>query len=148
MAPHLEGQLWPVSTREARLAGVEIRQANAGRLVTAIEIFSPANKPQPGLENHRAKRGHLLSDGIHLFETNLLRRRAHPKTDPLVAGCDDVIALAPAGRMAVWQVGLRENLPVVSDPLPHPDVALDLQAAPAAIFGEAGYALSIQEAAP
>ncbi len=137
----------PLSTQEMRTATIEIRETGSGRLVTAIEILSPANKRAPGLENYRAKRDRLIVDGVHLLEIDLLRRGERAETDPLVVRCDYVISLARARAtmMEVWQVGLAESLPVVPVPLldPDPDIPLDLQAALAAIYDEAGYDLSI-----
>lgn len=137
----------PLSTQEMRTATIEIRETGSGRLVTAIEILSPANKRAPGLENYRAKRDRLIVDGVHLLEIDLLRRGDRAETDPLVVRCDYVISLAraQATMLEVWQVGLAESLPVVPVPLlaPDPDIPLDLQAALAAIYDEAGYDLSL-----
>ncbi len=140
--------LWlPVATRQVRLASIEIRNANNDRLVTVIEILSPANKREPGLENYRRKRDHLIVDGVHLLEIDLIRRGVRIETDPLVAGIDYIISLIRAGAamMEVWPVGLCESLPVVPVPLldPDPDVPLDLPSALAAIYDEAAYDLSI-----
>ncbi len=57
-----------------RLVNVEIRDVARNRLVTAIEILSPANKRGPGLDNYRVKRDRLRQAGVHVLEIDLLRR--------------------------------------------------------------------------
>ncbi|MEJ5250169.1 MAG: DUF4058 family protein, partial [Caldilinea sp.] len=51
-----------------RVPEIEIRDANANRLVTTIEILSPVNKREPGLSLYRRKRRRLQRAGVHLIE--------------------------------------------------------------------------------
>jgi hypothetical protein len=57
-----------------RLANVEVREAGADTLVTAIEILSPINK-RSGRERQRylRKRRELLRSEVHVMELDLLR---------------------------------------------------------------------------
>jgi hypothetical protein len=57
-----------------RLARVEVREAGADTLVTAIAILSPINK-RPGRERQKylRKRRELLRSEVHVMELDLLR---------------------------------------------------------------------------
>jgi hypothetical protein len=119
---------------------VEIRETAERRLVTIIEILSPANKYGRGYQKYLKKRVRVLKSSIHLLEIDLLRAG---ERIPLVGG-----ALPPApyyiflSRFThrpyteVWPVQLRQPLPAVPVPLlpPDPDVALSLQKAINACF--------------
>ena len=61
-----------------RLARVEVREAGADTLVTAIEILSPINK-RPGRERQKylRKRRELLRSEVHVMELDLLRGGEH-----------------------------------------------------------------------
>ena len=134
----------PLSTQEMRTANIEIRETGSGRLVTAIEILSPANKRAPGLENYRAKRDRLIVDGVHLLEIDLIRRGHRIVVEGDLPAAPYYIYLSRFQRRPiteVWPVQLDERLPVVPVPLlpPDPDVTLDLQAAIDACFELVGY---------
>ena len=57
-----------------RLTNVEVREAGADTLITAIEILSPINKRSgPERANYLRKRRELLRSDAHLMEIDLLR---------------------------------------------------------------------------
>jgi hypothetical protein len=104
-----------------RLAKVEVREAGADTLVTAIEILSPINK-RPGRERQKylRKRRELLRSEVHVMELDLL-------------------------RVDVWPIPIESRLPVLPVPLtaPDPDVPLDLGAIVQAVYERGGYATRI-----
>jgi hypothetical protein len=129
--------------------GVEIRDVAERRLVTVIEIFSPANKRGSGFQEYVEKRTALLQTETHLLEIDLLRGG---ERIPLLGG-----ELPPAPyyvflsrfsrrpRTEVWPIQLRAPLPTVPVPLPVPllspdaDVPLALQTALDRCFALVGY---------
>jgi len=143
-APLLLPRVAPV---DVRVASVEVRDAASNRLVTGIEIMSPVNKRGPGLERYRRKRDRLIDAGVHVLEIDLVRRGARAVEHALLPAAAYLVTLTRAGASAVeaWPLDLRDPLPTLPIPLlaPDPDVPLDLAAALAAIYDEAGYDLSI-----
>lgn len=134
---------------------LEIREADAGELVTAIEILSPVNK-RPGREaydQYRRKRRDLMRTGVHILEIDLLRGGKRP---PLVTPLPDApyfifltrAQLHPA--VQIWPLSLQEPVPVVPVPLAEtdPDAPLDLNRAIDAIYDEALYHLRIDYTQP
>jgi hypothetical protein len=123
---------------------VEIRDVAERRLVTVIEILSPANKYGDGAREYLDRRTDLLRTETHLLEVDLLRQGARI---PLVGEPPPAPYYVYLSRWQrrpftqVWPVALRERLPVVPVPLlpPDPDVPLDLQAAIGACFALVGY---------
>ena len=131
---------------QTRLATVEIRNVETKALVTVIEVLSPVNKRAAagGREEYLRKRGTLLQSDIHLLEIDLLRAGERvPMIDPL-PDAPYFILLSRAERRPlceVWPIGLSDLIPVVPVPLlpPDPDVYLDLGAALAQVYENAGY---------
>jgi hypothetical protein len=125
------------------------------RLVTAIEILSPANKRigSPGYLEYRRKREMLLLSDAHLVEIDLLRKGERVELlKPLPLAAYYVI-LSRAQRRPicqVWPIQIHDKLPVVPVPLlkPDPDVPLDLGAAVATVYDRAAYDLSIDYRRP
>lgn len=124
---------------------VEIRDVAERRLVSVIEILSPANKQGQGFDEYVKKRTALLQTSTHLLELDLLRGG---ERIPLVGGelppAPYYIFLSRFTRRPhteVWPVQLREPLPTVPVPLlpPDPDVPLALQPAIEACFELVGY---------
>ena len=114
---------------------LEVRGAGAkGRLVTIIEVLSPANKlHHHGREQYERKRERVLRSRTNLVEIDLLRagvplplRRPVPPSDYriLISRQND----RPKARLLTFSV--RQPIPVVSIPLlkEDPDVPLDLGA--------------------
>jgi hypothetical protein len=135
---------------EVRVPVIEIRDAVANHLVTAIEILSPVNKREPGLGIYRQKRRQLIQAGVHLVEIDLIRRGVRPLAYSWLPATAYLVTLlrAQANQLAAWPVRLSDPLPTIPIPLqaPDADVPLDLQAALTAIYDEAGYDLSIDYA--
>ncbi len=132
---------------EVNIPLVEIHDTDENRLVTCIEILSPVNKRNPGLEAYQEKRLRLHKAGVHLLEIDLLRRGTRPVRHPKLQATDYLVALtrAKTSRTEVWSIGLRSTLPVVPVPLmaPDEDVPLDLQQALNEVYEDAAYELSI-----
>ncbi|MDW8270035.1 MAG: DUF4058 family protein [Anaerolineae bacterium] len=133
----------PLPERIPQLS-VEIRDLAGRRLVTLIEILSPANKEGPGVAEYHERRLSVLQTQTHLLELDLLRRGTRVALLGEVPPADYYVYLSRAERRPytqVWPIGLREMLPTVPVPLlpPDPDVSLDLQAAVDACFALVGY---------
>jgi hypothetical protein len=114
---------------------IRIIRADDGRLITVIEMISPANK-LGGFEQYVQKRVELLSGGIHVVEIDLVRRgnwrallRPHACPSEAVSTYRTTVRLAP-GRVAyLYPMSLRQPLPEVAIPLRPDDkkLRLDLQ---------------------
>src|SRR5207302_3140622 len=129
-----------MSEEEVTQGFIEIRDASAGhRLVTVIEVLSPANKvPGEGQEKYLQKRQELREARVSLVEIDLVRTGKRP----LPVSPE---SLPPSFRTTyhvwvrrgwqlikaeIYRVPLRERLPVIRIPLRQTDtdVPLDLQA--------------------
>lgn len=141
-----------VAPVEVQIITVEIRDTAQNQLVTLIEILSPVNKCEPGLNPYRQKRWRLYRAGIHLLEIDLLRRGTRPFAHAYIPTAPYAIALtrAYARTMMVWPIRLRDQLPSVLVPLipPDDDVLLDIGVALKDIYDEAAYELSIDYSQP
>ena len=130
-----------------RMATVEIWDTAHNQLITCIEILSPVNKRNPGLEKYRQKRRRLYQAGIHLLELDLLRRGQRPFDQPRLPTVAYAIALtrSHSSTIDIWPLTLKDRLPTVPVPLldPAPDAVLDLAGVLTAIYDEAFYGLSI-----
>jgi len=126
---------------EMRESFIEVRRVDDERVVTIIEVLSPANKA-PGSEGrdpYVRKQEQLLRSETHLLEIDLLRQGTHTAAAPLNGLRDlgrwDYLVCLHRGNQRwqyeVWQILVRQRLPRVRVPLvgDHPDVILDLQAA-------------------
>ena len=117
---------------KVRHVTVEIRDVESRRVVTAIEVLSPANKRGEGRREYLRTRRRLLLSSTHLMEIDLLRRG---RRVPMQAALPDVpyfVFLSRADRRPltdIWPVRLDQPLPTVPVPLldDDPDVPLDLQ---------------------
>lgn len=137
-----------------RLANVEVREAGADTLVTAIEILSPVNK-RPGRERQKylRKRRELLRSEVHVMELDLLRGGERSPLETSVPPALYYITLARTEHrpyVDVWPIQLAARLPVLPVPLtaPDPDVALDLGAIVQAVYERGGYATRIDYGQP
>ncbi|HLE29399.1 MAG TPA: DUF4058 family protein [Anaerolineales bacterium] len=150
----------PVTGRAAmelpvNLYTVEIREAESGMLVTAIEILSPVNK-RPGHEaflEYRQKRRALLRSGAHLMEIDLLRAGRRPPLETPWPDSPYVICLSRVERrpkVEIWPLPIQEPVPVLPVPLnaPDPDVPLDLGRAIQSIYDRAAYDIRIDYTQP
>jgi hypothetical protein len=137
-----------------RLARVEVREAGADTLVTAIEILSPINK-RPGRERQKylRKRRELLRSEVHVMELDLLRGGERSPLETALPPAPYYVTLARVERrpyVDVWPIQLTTRLPVLPVPLsaPDPDVPLDLSAIVPAVYERGGYATRIDYRQP
>jgi hypothetical protein len=116
-----------------------VRLGKKSRIVTAIEILSPANKKKtsPGRKLYSRKQRQLLKSRTHLLEIDLLRGGNHTCAVPEswlepYSPYDYLASLhrARAGnRFGVWFIQLRNRVPCIQVPLLEDESAvLDLQA--------------------
>lgn len=136
---------------EVHEAFLSIIDAQARRVVTIIEVLSPANKlaDSPGLESFERKRREVMISTSHWVEIDLLRGgRSLPARDRLMRPCDYLVHVSPAlsrpqGRL--WPIALDRRLPVVGVPLKAEDAdcPLDLQAVLNTVYERAGYDLEL-----
>jgi hypothetical protein len=133
---------------------LEVRVPSTGKVVTLIEILSPANKAQGrGRGEYLAKRDEVISSQTNLVEIDLLRAG-----DPMpFAGYDtpsDYRILIRRGanrlRADLMPFGVRGPIPRFRLPLlPGDDEPLvDLNAVLHALYDRAGYDLVLDYAAP
>jgi hypothetical protein len=129
---------------EIPIVSLEIRDVAERRLVTVIEILSPANKRGDGAREYMERRNALLRTRTHVLEIDLLRRGSRlPLQGPMPVAPYYVFLsrFTRRPKTEVWAISLRQRLPVVPVPLfpPDEDVPLDLQAAIDACFALVGY---------
>src|SRR5438093_8030144 len=137
-----------------RLARVEVREAGADTLVTAIEILSPINKCL-GRERQKylRKRRELLRSEVHVMELDLLRGGERSPLETALPPAPYYVTLARVERrpyVDVWPIQLTARLPVLPVPLsaPDPDVPLDLGMIVPAVYERGGYATRIDYRQP
>ena len=129
---------------------IEIRERGGGRVITVIEVLSPANKkPGPGRRQYLQKQKELLASDASLVEIDLLRagRRvlALPERDiPRRHRRDSLVCISPSWRRTqrlLFPMPLRERLSRIGIPLresdPHAEV--DLQQLVAHAYETGGY---------
>jgi hypothetical protein len=138
---------------EVPMLSLEIRDVAERRLVTLIEILSPANKRGDGWREYVDRRTEVLHTKTHLLEIDLLRQgRRLPLLGELPPAAYYVFLTRWQRRpwTQVWPMSLRQPLPAVPVPLlpPDPDVPLDLQAAVKACFDLVGYERLLDYSAP
>ena len=142
---------------EVRERYLEIRERSTHRVVTVIELLSPANKIRgtPRHEQFIRKRADVLNSDAHWIEIDLLRGGTRWELAP---GLSDYAALLsrverrheqpPTGE--AWLFNLHDPLPLIPVPLraPRTDALLHLQAALNLVYDRAGYGLSVDYAQP
>lgn len=137
---------------DVQITNVEIRDTAQNQLVTSIEILSPVNKRDPGLQSYRAKRQRLYQAGVHLLELDLLRRGTRPIAHPTLPEAPYLVALTRAytGKTVIWPLRLHDPWPTVPVPLrpPDDDVTLNLGEVFTQVYDEAAYDLSINYQQP
>jgi hypothetical protein len=131
---------------ETTYARLEIRTIDSNRLVTAIEVLSPANKrpSEDGAEAYEKKRQELFRTSAHLLELDLLRGGLRPKFSKPLPEFPYFIFLSRAQvrpNIDVWPLSLREEIPLVPVPLSYSDddIVLDLGKALKEIYQQAAY---------
>jgi hypothetical protein len=120
---------------------LKIKETKTERVVTVIELLSPANKRRGAdHDDYLAKRNSYFADRINLVEIDLLRggKRMHlghpspPDAPYYVMVCRG----AEFPQTGIWPIALRDPLPVIPVPL-DPDagtIDLSLQACFAAAY--------------
>lgn len=134
-------------------AFLEIRDRRNRRVVTVVELLSPANKtPGADRDAYLGKRGEILAGQTHLVEIDLWRggKRPHP---PELPPCDYYVLVSryeDRPNVGFWPIGLRERLPVVAVPLaaPDPDAHLNLQSVLDRTYDAAGFGRCIYGETP
>ena len=132
---------------------VEVRDVAQRRLVTIIEILSPANKQGEGAREYRERRIELLRTDAHLVEIDLLRGGTRIPLLGELPPAPYYVYLSRSQRRPytqVWRIRLQDRLPRIPVPLlaPDPDVPLDLQAALDTCFELVGYDRLLDYTAP
>jgi hypothetical protein len=131
-AATLEPVTIPLTTLDGpRETYIEILHQPERRLVTALELLSPANKGQPGRTEYLAKRQALLHQDVHLIELDLLLGGQRLPLERSLPLADYYYLLSRSDRRPDCQVyfwTLRQPLPTLPVPLraPDPDVFINL----------------------
>ena len=129
---------------------VHIKTVRGGRLVTAIEFLSPANKiGTAGREQYKAKQADILDAAASLVEVDLVRAGRHVLAVRLTgipqrhrSGYKAVVVRGWAPERAeVYPLPLRESLSAIRIPLrkTDADVRLDLQKLIDQAYANGGY---------
>lgn len=140
---------------------LEILTVDDERLVTAVEVVSPANK-KPGEEgraSYQQKQGEFRLGGVNLVEIDLLRRGLHTTAVPearlraAAAAFDYHVSVMLAGRpreFFVAPIRLAARLPALPIPLDPgvTPVTIDLQAVFDRCYDEGGFAKRAKYARP
>jgi hypothetical protein len=134
-----QGQVLELDALEVREAYLDIYRIADERVVTSIELLSPANKrPGTGRGIYIEKQWEMFSSGVNLVEVDLLRKGQHA----VLVSAERLASLPPfhylAGIFRAWQPlqyevltwTVRDLLPKVQIPLApdEPHLLLDLQA--------------------
>jgi hypothetical protein len=137
----------------ARESWLEIRDRRDRRVVTVIELLSPANKRRgPDRDAFLSKRNGVLGSQAHLVEIDLRRGGDRPSLPPLPQS-DYYVFISQyeqRPRLGFWPIGLRDRLPAVPIPLaaPDPPTMLDLQAVLDRAYDSADYGKYIYSELP
>ena len=131
---------------QLRWAGVEVRDAKDGTLITAIEILSPVNK-RPGHKaqiDYLRKRRDIFRTQVHLIEIDLLRGGERLPLDSDLPEAPYYVFLSREEQrpfIDIWAVQLQSRLPRFPVPLRHPDpdAKLDLDAAVKSVYQRGAY---------
>lgn len=125
------------------------------RLVTVIELLSPANKtPGKDRDAYLMKQREYLASDVNLVEMDLLRKGERlPWIAPSVAAADYYVMVSRAAkrpRALVWPFSVREPLPPIAIPLAERDgdVTLELATCMNQVYDSAGYARELDYAQP
>lgn len=127
-----------------QLSYLEIVDKEEQRVITVIELLSPANKrPGPDREQYIAKRSELLRNWVNFVEIDLLRGGPRMPMQ-LLPECDYCVLVSrwrERPDAGLWPFQLRDPLPTIPIPLepPHADAMLDLQATLHRVYDAAGY---------
>lgn len=132
---------------------IELRDVADRRLVTVIEVLSPANKRAEGRRHYLARRGRILLSEAHLMEIDLLREGERLPMRQKLPDDPYFVFLSRAQKRPlteVWPVRLENALPLIPVPLlpGDADVVLDLQMAFANVYDAVGFDLIVDYTRP
>lgn len=144
----------PVIRREGNRF-IRIIDRQSRRVVTGIEVLSPANKdPHQDREAYLAKRNLYLATGTNLVEIDLLRHGERlPMGEPAPRQADYYVFICRASDFpstAIWPLSVRDSLPSIPIPLNPEDapVMLNLSACFERAYDEAPYRKEIDYTQP
>jgi len=146
-------QMQTVMPESIPVLTVEIRDVSQRRLVTAIEVLSPANKRGEGRAEYLERRQKFLTSPTHLIELDLTRTGHRvPMTEPLPRA-PYFAFVSRAGRRpvtGVWPIALTSELPTIPVPLlpGDPDLELDLQQVVSTAYDQYNFDLAVDYANP
>jgi len=140
----------PVTTvhkrKESKHRYLRIVDSEERRIVTVIEVLSPANKTQSGNgETYRQKREEYIGSGLNLVEMDYLRAGIRPPLgDPAPPVADFYVLVNRASdrpRLGIWPISVRNELPPIPVPIDEgvPDLILDLRIAFNRVYDEGRY---------
>ncbi len=149
----------PGASTPSRRSNATLKVSDAaGKLLTVIEILSPSNKVEPGLDRFRRNRSEVMAAGVHWVEIDLVRggdwRGLMAPTRCPMSASSPYRALArtagPDGSAYLYPIRLREPLPDVQVPLRAgvPPAVLPLQAMLTAAYDDGRYGTSVDYARP
>ncbi len=125
------------------------------RLVTVIELLSPANKASgKDRDAYLMKQREYLASDVNLVEMDLLRKGERlPWIASSVPATDYYVMVSRASKRPlalVWPFSVRESLPTIAIPLTERDgdVALALGTCMNQVYDSAGYARELDYARP
>ncbi len=133
------GEVLPVAEPEVVIADhdtdrwIEIRDCDE-KLITAIEVLSPANKLESGRSSYAKKQAHFLASDASFVEIDLLRCGRHtvavdPQSLKPKEGTQYIVCVTRGylgWQREVYRCGLREPLPTVRIPLRPGDMDVPL----------------------
>ena len=134
---------------------LEVRAVGTGKLVTVIEVLSPANKSAgPGRKEYLRKRNRVLNTRTSLVEIDLLRGgRPMPLVGEPPAGIPYRIVVsrgASRPRARLYGFGIRHPIPTIPIPLlpKDPEPSLDLNSVLHALYDRARFDLRLDYSKP
>ena len=138
-----------------RLYTVEVHETGTLRLVTSVEILSPAYKrpSHEAYDDYLRKRRRILRSEVHLIEIDFLRGGVRPPLELSVPPAPYYVTLSRGDQRPhaqVWPIQLGDELPRVPVPLldPDPDVPLHLGSAVRTVYERGAYARMIDYGQP
>jgi hypothetical protein len=145
--------VWPVR-RRAGNRFVRVVDAKRRRVVTVLEIVSPANKRGSYRRAYRRKRNEYLARGVNFVEFDFLRSgRRLPLGLPKPPSSDYYILVyrsAEPPQGGFWPLSVRDPLPPVPVPLDRgmPDTILNIRACMDCVYDESRFAEEIDYSQP
>jgi hypothetical protein len=123
------------------------------RLVTIIELLSPANKtPGKDRDAYLMKQREYLATDVNLVEMDLLRKGERlpwaTASVPSSAYYVMVSRAAERPRGHIWPFSVRDPLPPVAIPLRDSDISLELGMCMKQVYDSAGYARELDYTQP